>query len=160
MIDHFGVKSHSSALVQRFTGTGHVERRCMFSSVAVVMGQGGAPLYGAASAILDSQVWLARSQCIDEGCTTILWGPIAAIGMRRKLYGSRDVFEEVDRRGLESLTRCHIQSAMQLRAPVADKLAQYKALLAQRRVFSSTPAESSPRLTRGCRHGLCSGMPC
>jgi len=67
--------------------------------MAVVMGQSGAPLYAAASSILDAFAYSGSAQAGNDACAAILWGPVADMGMRRTLYGSRDVFEAGNKNG-------------------------------------------------------------
>ena len=56
------------------------------------MGRSCAPLYGASSSCVDSLAQCGRAVRFNDQFAAILWGPVADIGMRRKHYGSSDVF--------------------------------------------------------------------
>ena len=56
------------------------------------MGQSCAPMYAASSSCLDSLAQCGRAVRFNDQFTAILWGLVADIGMRRKHYGSSDVF--------------------------------------------------------------------
>ena len=64
----------------------------MCSSVAVLMGQSSAPLYGASSSFLDFLAQCGGAVRRHDHSIAILWGPVADIGIRRKLCDSSDVF--------------------------------------------------------------------
>lgn len=55
-------------------------------------------MYAAASSILDQYAHFSAVQCANDASSTILWGPIGDIGLRRTIYGSRDAFSASDER--------------------------------------------------------------
>eukprot|EP00439_Symbiodinium_sp_Y106_P040083 s7483_g4.t3 len=61
-----------------------------FSSISVYMGQGGSgPGTRASGLMVDKPVW-ERHQGINEYSTTVPWGAIGEIGLRKKLIGPAD----------------------------------------------------------------------
>ena len=91
-VDNVGSKVISGMTYQQYFETAKIQRACIFSSVSVLMGQSCAPLYGASSSCLVSLAQCGRAVRFNDQFTAILWGPVANIGMRRKHYGSSDVF--------------------------------------------------------------------
>merc|ERR1712050_721400 len=65
-------------------------------SISVWMGQGGGGPITASSGILDSLAWWSRIQQMTCKTSSILWGAVGDIGLRRAIYGSRDVFAKFD----------------------------------------------------------------
>lgn len=69
-----------------------MHRLIVFSSLSVMLGQGGNPFHPGASACLDGIAQWTRWQINTLRGTTMQWGPVGDIGLRRAAYGSRDVF--------------------------------------------------------------------
>lgn len=92
----FGTKSGASWQIHRMMPSSEVSRLVAFSSISAWMGQGGSGVVTAGSCLLDSYVLWSRWQQFDNKATTVEWGPIGDIGLRRLVYGSRDVFAQYD----------------------------------------------------------------
>jgi hypothetical protein len=92
----FGTKAHASWQIHRNLLSMDATRHIAFSSISAWMGQGGSGPITGASCILDSYTFWNRAQMAQNTATTIQWGPIGDIGIRRHAYGSRDVFDKFD----------------------------------------------------------------
>lgn len=92
----FGTKSGATWHIHRTMVASEVSRNVAFSSISAWMGQGGSGVVTAGSCLLDSYVLWSRWQQLDNKATTVQWGPIGDIGLRRVIYGSRDVFAQYD----------------------------------------------------------------
>merc|ERR1719401_2964935 len=92
----FGSKAHSAAQFHRATNCSTLYANGHFSSISAYMGQGGSGPITGASGILDSTVLYQKHQRIGVQSWTVQWGAIGEIGLRRAIYGSRDVFAQFD----------------------------------------------------------------
>eukprot|EP00747_Dinoflagellata_sp_TGD_P126286 gnl/TRDRNA2_/TRDRNA2_174270_c18_seq1.p1 gnl/TRDRNA2_/TRDRNA2_174270_c18~~gnl/TRDRNA2_/TRDRNA2_174270_c18_seq1.p1 ORF type:complete len:671 (-),score=159.18 gnl/TRDRNA2_/TRDRNA2_174270_c18_seq1:109-1944(-) len=88
----FGSKAGTGYQMQRFMNNFNTNRLIAFSSISAWMGQGGSPLAPGASILLDSYTIWTKWQSMLGIASTVQWGPIGDIGLRRTIYGSRDVF--------------------------------------------------------------------
>merc|ERR1712048_1335032 len=68
----------------------------LFSSISAYMGQGGSGPIPGASSFLDGVALWERHQGLNGQPITVQWGAIGEIGLRRAVYGSRDVFAQFD----------------------------------------------------------------
>merc|ERR1719436_827022 len=73
-----------------------LKRNVLFSSISAYMGQGGAGPTPGASSFLDGIALWERHQGLNGQPITVQWGAIGEIGLRRAVYGSRDVFAQFD----------------------------------------------------------------
>lgn len=92
----FGSKAHAAANYHRLITATTINRTVHFSSISVYMGQGGSGPVTGASGIMDGLALWERHQGINQYSTTVLWGAIGEIGLRKAIYGSRDVFAQFD----------------------------------------------------------------
>merc|ERR1719482_2659664 len=83
----FGTKSGATWQIHRQLLTNEVSRNVAFSSISAWMGQGGSGPITGSSCLLDSHVLWERWQQLDIKATTVQWGPIGDIGLRRLVYG-------------------------------------------------------------------------
>lgn len=92
----FGSKCHAANNFHRLQAALTIKRTIHFSSISVWMGQGGSgPITGASSYMDGLSLW-ERHQGFCNMSVTVLWGAIGEIGLRRAIYGSRDVFAQFD----------------------------------------------------------------
>mmetsp|Transcript_52366 Transcript_52366/g.125045 ORF Transcript_52366/g.125045 Transcript_52366/m.125045 type:complete len:935 (+) Transcript_52366:68-2872(+) len=89
----FGAKAHASFTAHRMQHNLDMLSSIFFSSISVWLGQSGQMLGTAASSVLDGMAMWQNHQQLGHKSVTIQWGPIGDIGLRRQLFGSRDVFE-------------------------------------------------------------------
>merc|ERR1711957_389992 len=73
-----------------------INKTVHFSSISVYMGMGGAGPTTGASGIMDGLTLWERHQGVNQYACTVLWGAIGEIGLRKAIYGSRDVFAQFD----------------------------------------------------------------
>jgi len=92
----FGSKAHAAANYHRLITATTINRTVHFSSISVYMGQGGSGPVTGASGVMDGLSLWERHQGINQYSTTVLWGAIGEIGLRKAIYGSRDVFAQFD----------------------------------------------------------------
>eukprot|EP00930_Biecheleria_cincta_P009206 TRINITY_DN1108_c0_g1_i4.p1 TRINITY_DN1108_c0_g1~~TRINITY_DN1108_c0_g1_i4.p1 ORF type:complete len:451 (+),score=87.53 TRINITY_DN1108_c0_g1_i4:145-1353(+) len=92
----FGSKAHAAANYHRLIHASTVNKTVHFSSISVYMGQGGSGPITGASAIMDGITLWERHQGVNQYACTVLWGAIGEIGLRKAIYGSRDVFAQFD----------------------------------------------------------------
>ncbi|CAE8592869.1 unnamed protein product [Polarella glacialis] len=92
----FGSKAHAASNFHRLNTASTVKRTVHFSSISVYMGQGGSGPITGASSLMDGITLWERHQGICQYSTTVLWGAIGEIGLRKAIYGSRDVFAQFD----------------------------------------------------------------
>lgn len=83
-----------SNVIYRY-GARRLQQNVKNSSISVLLGQSGMGAATGASAILDSISLWSRAQGLNQ-CCSMPWGPVGDIGMRGKIYGSRDVFDLYD----------------------------------------------------------------
>jgi len=96
LFQFFGSKAHAAHNLHRLSIATGVKRSIMFSSISVYMGQGGGGPTTGASSFLDALAMWERHQGLNGQPIAIEWGAIGEIGLRRKLYGTRDVFAQYD----------------------------------------------------------------
>lgn len=92
----FGSKSHAALNLHRLQTALGIKRTVHFSSISVWMGQGGSGPVTGASAFMDGLTMWERHQGYCNHSCTVLWGAIGEIGLRKAIYGSRDVFAQFD----------------------------------------------------------------
>lgn len=92
----FGSKAHAAVNYHRLITATTINRTVHFSSISVYMGQGGSGPVTGASGVMDGLSLWERHQGINQYSTTVLWGAIGEIGLRKAIYGSRDVFAQFD----------------------------------------------------------------
>lgn len=92
----FGSKAHAAANFHRLSTATTINKTVHFSSISVYMGQGGSGPGTGASGLMDGIALWERHQGINQYSTTVLWGAIGEIGLRKAIYGSRDVFAQFD----------------------------------------------------------------
>lgn len=92
----FGSKAHAADTFHRITMAAGLKRNVLFSSVSAYMGQGGSGPVPGASSFLDGIAMWERHQGLNGQPITVQWGAIGEIGLRRAVYGSRDVFAQFD----------------------------------------------------------------
>jgi len=92
----FGSKAHSAAQFHRNQFCQNLLANGHFSSISAYMGQGGSGPGTGASGILDSHTLNQKMQRLNVQSWTVQWGAIGEIGLRRAIYGSRDVFAQFD----------------------------------------------------------------
>merc|ERR1719454_1470987 len=92
----FGSKAHSAAQFHRNLFSQNLLANGHFSSISAYMGQGGSGPGTGASGILDSHTLNQKMQRLNVQSWTVQWGAIGEIGLRRAIYGSRDVFAQFD----------------------------------------------------------------
>ncbi|CAJ1359820.1 unnamed protein product [Effrenium voratum] len=92
----FGSKAHAAANYHRLSAATQINRTVHFSSISVYMGQGGSGPVTGASGLMDGLSLWERHQGVNHYATTVLWGAIGEIGLRKAIYGSRDVFAQFD----------------------------------------------------------------
>lgn len=91
-----GTKAGACHNIHRMANAMDVSRSVVFSSISVWMGMGGSAISPAASSLLDTYSMWLNWQMMDASSSTVQWGPIGDIGVRRLAYGSRDVFAQYD----------------------------------------------------------------
>eukprot|EP00931_Biecheleriopsis_adriatica_P062379 TRINITY_DN3757_c0_g1_i1.p1 TRINITY_DN3757_c0_g1~~TRINITY_DN3757_c0_g1_i1.p1 ORF type:complete len:2077 (+),score=489.19 TRINITY_DN3757_c0_g1_i1:77-6307(+) len=92
----YGSKAHAAANFHRMNTASTINKTIHFSSISVYMGQGGSGPITGASSLMDGLTLWERHQGINQYSNTILWGAIGEIGLRKAIYGSRDVFAQFD----------------------------------------------------------------
>jgi len=92
----FGSKAHAASNYHRLIGASSINKTVHFSSISVYMGQGGSGPITGASGLMDGLTLWERHQGLNQYSTTVLWGAIGEIGLRKAIYGSRDVFAQFD----------------------------------------------------------------
>lgn len=92
----FGSKSHAANVFHRLQTALGIKRTVHFSSISVYMGQGGSGPITGASSYMDALSMWERHQGYSNCSVTVLWGAIGEIGLRKAIYGSRDVFAQFD----------------------------------------------------------------
>jgi len=92
----FGSKSHACLAFHRSMPALTVKRSVWFSSISVWMGQGGSGPVTGCSCLMDGCSLHERWQQLGNVGVAVEWGAIGEIGLRRTVYGSRDVFAQFD----------------------------------------------------------------
>jgi len=93
----FASKSHTALrLHTTTTGCCALDRSVWFSSISAWMGQGGSGPITGASYMMDNMALHERSMGLGSIANSVEWGAIGDIGLRRTIYGSRDVFAQFD----------------------------------------------------------------
>uniref|UniRef100_A0A7S2QPK1 Pterin-binding domain-containing protein n=1 Tax=Zooxanthella nutricula TaxID=1333877 RepID=A0A7S2QPK1_9DINO len=92
----FGSKAHAADTFHRLTHAAHLKRSVLFSSISAYMGQGGSGPVPGASSFLDNVALWERHQGLNGMVISVQWGAIGEIGLRRAIYGDRDVFAQFD----------------------------------------------------------------
>mmetsp|Transcript_56611 Transcript_56611/g.143302 ORF Transcript_56611/g.143302 Transcript_56611/m.143302 type:complete len:2006 (+) Transcript_56611:83-6100(+) len=92
----FGSKAHAANNFHRITMALGLKRNVLFSSISAYMGQGGSGPIPGSSSFLDGIALWERHQGLHGQPTSVQWGAIGEIGLRRAVYGSRDVFAQFD----------------------------------------------------------------
>merc|ERR1712048_195810 len=92
----FGSKAGSAVMFHKNMSALVVRRSVWFSSISAWMGQGGSGPITGASALMDGLALYERWQGFGNEGTSVEWGAIGEIGLRRTIYGSRDVFAQFD----------------------------------------------------------------
>jgi len=96
LFQSFGSKAHAANNFHRMTLAVGLKRSVLFSSISAYMGQGGSGPVPGASSFLDALALWERHQGLNGQPITVQWGAIGEIGLRRAVYGSRDVFAQFD----------------------------------------------------------------
>eukprot|EP00439_Symbiodinium_sp_Y106_P039177 s3639_g4.t2 len=136
----FGSKAHAAANFHRLGGQKH----------------NGDPLLGpgtGASGLMDGIALWERHQGINQYSTTVLWGAIGEIGLRKAIYGSRDVFARPHRTGRHLLPReAGLLQSLDLGLRWPDLPGQHLAGLAVRpgRRWLVEPQDLPGQLSGGC----------
>jgi len=92
----FGSKCHTALVFHRDMACLNVKRQVWFSSISAWMGQGGSGPTTGASSIMDGLSLYERWLGWGTTGVAVEWGAIGEIGLRRTIYGSRDVFAQFD----------------------------------------------------------------
>jgi len=92
----FGSKAHTASVFHRDMAGLSVRRAVWFSSISVWMGQGGSGPITGASSMMDGVSLYQRWMGFQNTGVSVEWGAIGEIGLRRTIYGSRDVFAQFD----------------------------------------------------------------
>jgi len=96
LFQSFGSKAHAANNFHRITMALGLKRSVLFSSISAYMGQGGSGPGPGASSFLDGIALWERHQGLNGQPITVQWGAIGEIGLRKAVYGSRDVFAQFD----------------------------------------------------------------
>jgi len=93
----FGSKAHAAMTFHKNCCAGlDLSRSVWFSSISAWMGQGGLGPIPGASHLMDDLAIAQRHMNLGVMTTTVEWGAVGEIGLRRTIYGSRDVFAQFD----------------------------------------------------------------
>eukprot|EP00439_Symbiodinium_sp_Y106_P038868 s3639_g4.t1 len=106
-----------------------------------------------ASGLMDGIALWERHQGINQYSTTVLWGAIGEIGLRKAIYGSRDVFARPHRTGRHLLPReAGLLQSLDLGLRWPDLPGQHLAGLAVRpgRRWLVEPQDLPGQLSGGC----------
>jgi len=88
----FGSKAHGAAQFHRSMMCNNWQQNGHFSSISAYMGQSGGGTAPGMSGMLDSHALMQKMLRLGVESWTCQWGAIGEIGLRRTVYGSRDVF--------------------------------------------------------------------
>merc|ERR1712176_1740864 len=92
----FASKGYAALVFHRNLHCTSIRRSVWFSSISVWMGQGGSGPTTGGSGLMDNLAMYHRWQGLGDESTSVEWGAIGEIGLRRTIYGSRDVFAQFD----------------------------------------------------------------
>eukprot|EP00418_Pyrodinium_bahamense_P100282 CAMPEP_0179032734 /NCGR_PEP_ID=MMETSP0796-20121207/11738_1 /TAXON_ID=73915 /ORGANISM="Pyrodinium bahamense, Strain pbaha01" /LENGTH=1995 /DNA_ID=CAMNT_0020728965 /DNA_START=22 /DNA_END=6009 /DNA_ORIENTATION=- len=92
----FGSKCHTATIFHKNLSGNAMKRQVWFSSISAWMGQGGSGPVTACSSLMDCLALYERWQGFQNTGVSVEWGAIGEIGLRRTIYGSRDVFAQFD----------------------------------------------------------------
>merc|ERR1719277_1869668 len=92
----FASKAHSAMQFHRNLNCQILKNNGHFSSISAYMGQGGSGPGTGASGMLDAHSLHQKHQRSGVWSWSVQWGAIGEIGLRRAIYGSRDVFAQFD----------------------------------------------------------------
>jgi len=96
IFQNFASKSHAAMNFHRLNAGVELRRQVWFSSISAWMGQGGTGIVAGASLVMDGASLRERAMGYQIMGTAVEWGAVGEIGLRRTLYGSRDVFAQFD----------------------------------------------------------------
>jgi len=96
IFQNFASKAHAALTFHRNNAGFGLKREVWYSSISAWMGQGGTGPIAAASLVMDNLALRERHMSLQTMCTAVEWGAVGDIGLRRTLYGSRDVFAQFD----------------------------------------------------------------
>jgi len=96
IFQQYGSKAHTAMNFHRNQACIGLKRQVWFSSISGWMGQGGTGITAGASTFMDCCALRERAMFYQNMCVAVEWGPVGEIGLRRTLYGSRDVFAQFD----------------------------------------------------------------
>jgi len=92
----FGSKAHTATIFHKTMACLTVKQSVWFSSISAWMGQGGSGPVTGASILMDGLANHERWAGYGNRGVAVEWGAIGEIGLRRTIYGSRDVFAQFD----------------------------------------------------------------
>merc|ERR1712050_706054 len=92
----FASKGYAALVFHRNLHCTSIRRSVWFSSISVWMGQGGSGPTTGGSGLMDNLAMYHRWQGLGDESMSVEWGAIGEIGLRRTIYGSRDVFAQFD----------------------------------------------------------------
>jgi len=96
IFQNFASKSHAAINFHRNQAGLTLVRQVWFSSISAWMGQGGTGPIAGASLVMDGCALRERAMGYQNTSCAVEWGAVGEIGLRRSLYGSRDVFAQFD----------------------------------------------------------------